>query len=48
MNFREEVCMRYARKFYMTGEWDTPRADNLKQECDKIHGFQRTIKSTTL
>ncbi|KAL1914991.1 uncharacterized protein VTP21DRAFT_7696 [Calcarisporiella thermophila] len=39
-NFREEVCLRYMRAFMASGEWDTPRADNLKAECSKIKGFR--------
>ncbi|CAO3650467.1 unnamed protein product [Cunninghamella blakesleeana] len=39
-NFREELCLRYSRKFFATGEWETPIADNLKAECQKIRGFK--------
>ncbi|KAG2222373.1 hypothetical protein INT45_006895 [Circinella minor] len=46
-NYREEVCLRYARKFYMSGEWETTKADNLKRECAKVHGFQRNFMTTT-
>ncbi|KAI7886293.1 hypothetical protein K492DRAFT_122608 [Lichtheimia hyalospora FSU 10163] len=46
INYREEVCLRYARKFHASGEWHTSRADNLKGECGKIRGFQKTMRST--
>ncbi|KAI9306929.1 glycosyl-transferase for dystroglycan-domain-containing protein [Cunninghamella echinulata] len=39
-NFREELCLRYSRKFFASGEWETPIADNLKTECQKIRGFK--------
>ncbi|CAO3662579.1 unnamed protein product [Rhizopus microsporus] len=42
-HFREELCLRYARQFIATGEWNTSRADNLKTECQKIRGFTDTI-----
>ncbi|KAI9248606.1 glycosyl-transferase for dystroglycan-domain-containing protein [Sporodiniella umbellata] len=38
-HFREEVCLRYARKFISDETWESRRADNLKNECQKIHGF---------
>ncbi|KAG1050969.1 hypothetical protein G6F43_006793 [Rhizopus delemar] len=43
-HFREEVCLRYARQFIADDEWDTARADNLKNECQKIRGFVRTMQ----
>ncbi|KAI9494613.1 glycosyl-transferase for dystroglycan-domain-containing protein [Zychaea mexicana] len=43
-NFREELCLRYARKMMADGEWETARADNLKVECAKIKGFATTIQ----
>ncbi|KAI8098907.1 glycosyl-transferase for dystroglycan-domain-containing protein [Halteromyces radiatus] len=42
-NFREELCLRYSRKFVATGEWETSRADNLKNECQKIRGFRQAM-----
>ncbi|CAO3652862.1 unnamed protein product [Cunninghamella echinulata] len=39
-NFREELCLRYSRKFFASGEWETSVADNLKTECQKIRGFK--------
>jgi hypothetical protein len=44
-NFREEVCLRYARMFMGAGDWDSPRADNLRTECRKIRAFRTAIKS---
>ncbi|ORZ06080.1 glycosyl-transferase for dystroglycan-domain-containing protein [Absidia repens] len=42
-NFREELCLRYSRKFAATGEWETAKADNLKNECQKIRGFRLAV-----
>ncbi|KAI9320616.1 glycosyl-transferase for dystroglycan-domain-containing protein [Dichotomocladium elegans] len=42
-NFREELCLRYARVFVAKGEWDTPKADNLREECQKIRGFRSAM-----
>ncbi|KAI8145869.1 glycosyl-transferase for dystroglycan-domain-containing protein [Fennellomyces sp. T-0311] len=42
-NFREELCLRYARVFVATGEWDSPKADNLREECQKIRGFRSAM-----
>ncbi|KAF7725926.1 hypothetical protein EC973_009163 [Apophysomyces ossiformis] len=44
-NFREEVCLRYARLFVASGEWETDRAENLKQECQKIRGFRSSMNA---
>ncbi|KAF7731566.1 hypothetical protein EC973_009330 [Apophysomyces ossiformis] len=44
-NFREELCLRYARMFIARGEWETPISDNLRNECHKIRGFRQTMKS---
>ncbi|KAJ8657548.1 hypothetical protein O0I10_006850 [Lichtheimia ornata] len=41
--YREEICVRYARKMKANGEWDTSKADNLKKECSKISGFSKTL-----
>ncbi|KAG9285400.1 hypothetical protein G9A89_010875 [Geosiphon pyriformis] len=42
--FREEICFRYARNFITNGEWETEKAANLKQECQKIRGFNQAIR----
>jgi hypothetical protein len=44
-NFREEVCLRYARMFIEAGDWESPRAENLRIECHKIRAFRTAIKS---
>ncbi|KAG2183339.1 hypothetical protein INT43_006344 [Umbelopsis isabellina] len=44
-NFREEVCLRYARMFIEAGDWESPRAENLRLECHKIRAFRTAIKS---
>ncbi|KAI8078874.1 glycosyl-transferase for dystroglycan-domain-containing protein [Halteromyces radiatus] len=44
-NFREELCLRYARMFMASGEWDSGRADNLKKECAKNRGYRTAMKS---
>ncbi|CAG8434210.1 1753_t:CDS:2 [Ambispora gerdemannii] len=43
-HFREEVCFRYARSFITNGEWEAEKSENLKQECQKIRGFNQAIK----
>ncbi|ORZ13946.1 glycosyl-transferase for dystroglycan-domain-containing protein [Absidia repens] len=42
-NFREELCLRYSRKFVANGEWETSKSENLKKECQKIRGFRLAI-----
>ncbi|CAG8445283.1 11763_t:CDS:2 [Ambispora leptoticha] len=42
-HFREEVCFRYARSFITNNEWDAETSRNLKQECQKIRGFDQAI-----
>ncbi|KAF9571941.1 hypothetical protein EC968_010534 [Mortierella alpina] len=42
-NFQEEVCFRYARSFLETKQWDQPKAENLKQQCNKIRGFKQVM-----
>ncbi|RHZ88606.1 hypothetical protein Glove_22g219 [Diversispora epigaea] len=46
-HFREELCFRYARNFIINGEWETPKAHNLKETCQKIRGFTQAIKYFT-
>ncbi|OZJ03659.1 hypothetical protein BZG36_03542 [Bifiguratus adelaidae] len=43
-NFREEVCLRYARRFIADGIWNTSKADNLKSQCSKIRNFGKTLE----
>lgn len=38
--FREEVCLRYNRKFKANEVWDGPRAANARKECSKLRGFR--------
>ncbi|KAG9326716.1 hypothetical protein KVV02_002912 [Mortierella alpina] len=42
-NFQEEVCFRYARSFLETNQWDQLKAENLKQQCNKIRGFKQVM-----
>ncbi|ORX63135.1 hypothetical protein DM01DRAFT_1331210 [Hesseltinella vesiculosa] len=42
-NFREELCVRYAKHFIATGEWDHSISENLKKECHKIRGFRSAL-----
>ncbi|KAI8336690.1 glycosyl-transferase for dystroglycan-domain-containing protein [Chlamydoabsidia padenii] len=42
-NFREELCLRYSRKFIANGEWRSSISDNLKNECQKIRGFRLAV-----
>ncbi|KAI8067184.1 glycosyl-transferase for dystroglycan-domain-containing protein [Gongronella butleri] len=44
-NFREEVCLRYARMFIASNDWDSGLADNLRKECDKHRGYRSAMKS---
>ncbi|KAI8330193.1 glycosyl-transferase for dystroglycan-domain-containing protein [Chlamydoabsidia padenii] len=44
-NFREELCLRYARMFMAAGDWDSEKTDNLKKECDKNRGYRTAMKS---
>ncbi|KAI8364744.1 glycosyl-transferase for dystroglycan-domain-containing protein [Radiomyces spectabilis] len=46
-HFREEICIRYARMFLASSQWDTPRAQNLRRECQKIRNFRSTLRSTS-
>ncbi|KAI9266724.1 glycosyl-transferase for dystroglycan-domain-containing protein [Phascolomyces articulosus] len=43
-HFREELCLRYARKMMADEEWESSKADNLKTECAKIKGFGTSIQ----
>ena len=43
-HFREELCLRYARQFIADGEWDSPRADNLRTECQNVRGFETMMR----
>ncbi|CDH52704.1 glycosyltransferase family 49 protein [Lichtheimia corymbifera JMRC:FSU:9682] len=42
-NFREELCLRYARLFVSTGDWDSSKADNLRDQCHRIRGFRSAM-----
>ncbi|KAI8069538.1 glycosyl-transferase for dystroglycan-domain-containing protein [Gongronella butleri] len=42
-NFREELCVRYAKRFIANGEWDTDRSSNLQKECNKIRSFRTSL-----
>ncbi|KAI9485408.1 MAG: glycosyl-transferase for dystroglycan-domain-containing protein [Benjaminiella poitrasii] len=41
--FREEVCIRLARRFITQKKWDDPKSKNLREECSSIKPFQRAI-----
>lgn len=41
--FREEVCIRLARRFITQKKWDTSISENLRQECASIKPFERAI-----
>ncbi|KAI8338988.1 glycosyl-transferase for dystroglycan-domain-containing protein [Chlamydoabsidia padenii] len=43
--FREELCLRYARMFVAQGEWETSASANLIEQCDQLPRFQSTIKT---
>ncbi|KAK3822652.1 MAG: glycosyl-transferase for dystroglycan-domain-containing protein [Benniella sp.] len=40
-NFQEEVCFRYSWKFLQANQWESSKADNLKEQCNKIRGLSR-------
>ncbi|KAF7726329.1 hypothetical protein EC973_008909 [Apophysomyces ossiformis] len=44
-NFREEVCIRYARQFMVEGAWESPKAQNLKDECSKLPKFRSSLRN---
>lgn len=41
--FREEVCIRLARRFIAQKKWDDPKSENLREECASIKPYQRAI-----
>lgn len=42
-NFQEEACFRYSWQFLQANLWDDPKADNLKEQCNKIRGFKQVM-----
>ncbi|CAG8438386.1 4791_t:CDS:2 [Ambispora gerdemannii] len=34
--YYREACIHYARQFVMAGEWDTNKAQHLKNECNRV------------
>ncbi|KAI8078632.1 glycosyl-transferase for dystroglycan-domain-containing protein [Halteromyces radiatus] len=43
--FREEICLRYARMFVAQDEWETPKSFNLIEQCNRLPRFQSTVKT---
>ncbi|KAI9334633.1 glycosyl-transferase for dystroglycan-domain-containing protein [Pilaira anomala] len=43
--FREEICIRLARRFIAQKKWDHPKSENLRKECASIKPYQRAIGS---
>ncbi|KAG2203267.1 glycosyl-transferase for dystroglycan-domain-containing protein [Mucor mucedo] len=41
--FREEICIRLARRFIAQKKWDHPKSENLREECASIKPYQRAI-----
>ncbi|KAI8371077.1 glycosyl-transferase for dystroglycan-domain-containing protein [Blakeslea trispora] len=41
--YREEVCIRLARRFITQKKWDDPKSENLREECASIKPYQRAI-----
>ncbi|KAI1317850.1 hypothetical protein EDD11_007652 [Mortierella claussenii] len=37
--FHEESCLKHARAFYATGEWDSDRARHCRISCQKVWGL---------
>ncbi|KAI7905861.1 glycosyl-transferase for dystroglycan-domain-containing protein [Cokeromyces recurvatus] len=44
-NFREELCLRYARQFIANGDWNISISNNLRTECMKIREFSNVIQA---
>ncbi|KAI7817113.1 glycosyl-transferase for dystroglycan-domain-containing protein [Gamsiella multidivaricata] len=42
-NFQEEACLRYSRDFVLAQQWNTPKADNVKEQCNRIKGFKQAM-----
>ncbi|ORY06743.1 hypothetical protein K493DRAFT_203036 [Basidiobolus meristosporus CBS 931.73] len=43
-NFRDEACFRYFRNMHATGEWSTPKGENLRRECMKNPDFEAVVR----
>jgi glycosyltransferase-like protein LARGE len=41
--FREELCIRLARRFISQKKWNDPKSDNLRKECASIKPYQRAV-----
>ncbi|KAI8879530.1 glycosyltransferase family 49 protein [Backusella circina FSU 941] len=41
--FREELCIRLARRFISQKKWQDPKSENLRVECASIKPYQRAI-----
>ncbi|KAI9277579.1 glycosyl-transferase for dystroglycan-domain-containing protein [Sporodiniella umbellata] len=41
--FREELCIRLARRFIARGQWELAISENLRKECASIKPYQRAI-----
>ncbi|KAI7904407.1 glycosyl-transferase for dystroglycan-domain-containing protein [Cokeromyces recurvatus] len=41
--FREETCIRLARRFITQNKWEDPKSENLREECASIKPYQRAI-----
>ncbi|RCI06701.1 hypothetical protein CU098_001147, partial [Rhizopus stolonifer] len=41
--YREEVCIRLARRFIAQKKWEDPKSENLREECASIKPYQRAI-----
>ncbi|KAG0308283.1 hypothetical protein BGZ98_008454 [Dissophora globulifera] len=42
-HFQEEACFRYSKAFVMANLWSTPKAANIKEQCNKIKGFKQVV-----
>ncbi|ORZ10658.1 glycosyl-transferase for dystroglycan-domain-containing protein [Lobosporangium transversale] len=47
-NFQEETCFRYFKYFLETSQWNTSKADNLKEQCSQIRGFNQAVEQFTI
>ncbi|KAF9166094.1 hypothetical protein DFQ26_008683 [Actinomortierella ambigua] len=42
INFQQESCFKYLETMILTGEWYTPKANNLREQCEVFDGFLKT------
>ncbi|KAF9342585.1 hypothetical protein BGX34_007932, partial [Mortierella sp. NVP85] len=43
--FRDELCFRYAKAMYIANELGTPKATNMKSQCNALKGFKAALEA---